>query len=239
MLGYGDQVLRVNTFDGQTVWIDKTSALFEVGNFLGGGAAGTVYECEHTKTREHFALKILNPVGFKMNSPTLLRKCSILTKGKVYNDLSDVTTNFTMEYVWWLLNASSKQYIPAYYSEKTASMRELSLSQCIEVWGSSPTGIADIDDDIPSTYLVPTLLSTGQKVFIPRLPLKYLDFVRKRDRIFREIKNMRKISSHRNVIKLEGVLELIQESKCTIFLVMVIKTNAYTYSHYQLFIHYL
>ena len=31
---------------------------------------------------------------------------------------------------------------------------------------------------------------------------------------------MRKISNHRNVIKLEAVLELIQESKATIFLVM-------------------
>ena len=31
---------------------------------------------------------------------------------------------------------------------------------------------------------------------------------------------MRKISNHENVIRLEGVLELIQESKCTIFLIM-------------------
>lgn len=31
---------------------------------------------------------------------------------------------------------------------------------------------------------------------------------------------MRKISTHSNVIKLDTVLELTQESKCTIFLVM-------------------
>ena len=31
---------------------------------------------------------------------------------------------------------------------------------------------------------------------------------------------MRKISNHRNVIKLEAVLELIQESKSTLFLVL-------------------
>ena len=31
---------------------------------------------------------------------------------------------------------------------------------------------------------------------------------------------MRKIPTHTNVIRLEGVLELTQESKCTIFLVM-------------------
>eukprot|EP00605_Chrysophyceae_sp_TOSAG23-4_P001720 GSChrysophyteH1.ASY1.ANO1.1907.1 assembled CDS len=103
-----DGVTQVYQFDGQTVWLDRGTPLLEVGNFLGGGAAGTVYECEHTQTHEHYALKILNP----------------------------------------------------------------------------------------------------------------LDFVRRRSRIFREIENMRKISNHENVIRLEGVLELIQESKCTIFLIM-------------------
>ena len=52
------------------------------------------------------------------------------------------------------------------------------------------------------------------------MPPKFVDFVRRRARIFREITNMRKISNHRNVIRLQGVLELLQDSKCTIFLVM-------------------
>ena len=35
-------VMRVYSFDGQTVWYDRNTSLFEVGNFLGGGAAGNV-----------------------------------------------------------------------------------------------------------------------------------------------------------------------------------------------------
>jgi serine/threonine protein kinase len=55
---------------------------------------------------------------------------------------------------------------------------------------------------------------------LPIYPPKYVEFLRKRNKIFREIRNMRKISNHPNVIRLEGVLELIQESKATLFLVM-------------------
>lgn len=60
---------------------------------------------------------------------------------------------------------------------------------------------------------------TGRK-YVPSMPPKFVDFVKRRARIFREITNMRKISNHKNVIRLQGVLELVQESKCTIFLVM-------------------
>ena len=63
------------------------------------------------------------------------------------------------------------------------------------------------------------MTDTGRK-YVPTMPPKFVDFVKRRARIFREITNMRKISNHQNVIRLQGVLELVQESKCTIFLVM-------------------
>jgi RIO-like serine/threonine protein kinase len=65
-----DKVIRISAFDGQTVWLDrhKTIALYDLGNYLGGGIAGTVYQCEDRKGN-HFALKILNPVGYKILSP--------------------------------------------------------------------------------------------------------------------------------------------------------------------------
>ena len=34
------EVKEVYSYDGQTIWGDKHSPLYEVGNFLGGGAAG-------------------------------------------------------------------------------------------------------------------------------------------------------------------------------------------------------
>jgi hypothetical protein len=36
-----EDVTKIYSFDGQSVWQDRDTELYEVGNFLGGGAAGT------------------------------------------------------------------------------------------------------------------------------------------------------------------------------------------------------
>jgi len=218
---FDDVVQQVFQFDGQTVWASRGCALLEVGNFLGGGAAGTVYECEHSVTHEHFALKILNPLGFKLVAPALLRKCVILYKGEIVKSSERDKEVLTKENIWWLLDGSTKLHIAAYYSERQNCLKDLSLNQCIQIWGSNPPGVSE-DGDSPAETATEVLVdtTTGATVLVPRIPPKYADFVRRRDRIFREIKNMRKISNHINVIRLESVLELTQESKCTVFLVM-------------------
>ena len=124
-----DCVTQVHSFDGQTIWSDKNTALYEVGNFLGGGAAGmllivlfrwwyhelrsittfflfhlhlgTVYEAEHVKSRDNFAVKILNPLGYKLLSPTLLRRCTVVSKGKAVYERPD--EKISEDNVWWLL----------------------------------------------------------------------------------------------------------------------------------------
>ena len=215
------ETIPVFSFDGQTVWHDAHSPLFEVGSFLGGGAAGTVYECEYVKTHEHYALKILNPIGFKMITPALLRKCGVVVKGKVVNDVAnDMEPILTREDVWWLINGSTKQFVGAYYSEKHNTLKELSLSQCIQIYGPEPAGVGEEDSGEADSTVEILQNPGGPRIYVPSIPPKYADFVRKRTRIFREIRNMRKISTHLNVIRLEGVLELTQETKCTIFLVM-------------------
>ena len=192
--------------------------LYEVGNFLGGGAAGTVYEAEHVKTKEHFALKILNPLGYKLISPALLRRCSVISKGKPVPEAAERAKDpLLLEHVWWLHNSSTKQYLAAYYSERQRALNELSLVQCMNIWGTNPPP-APVS---PGRDLVNIKGSPGSPVaHMPTVPPKYADFVKRRGRIFREIRNMRKISAHINVIRLENVLELAQDSKCTIFLVM-------------------
>lgn len=212
------EVVKIHSFDGQIVWYDRDTELFEVGNFLGGGAAGTVYECEHVKTRERYALKILNPLGYKITAPQLLRRCNVITKGNIFVDNDRSRDVMTKDNIWWLINAANKQYIAAYFSEKYNSLRELSLNQCIDVWGSDPPSVGEEESGDAGLELVQSC--DGVKAYVPSVPPKYADFVRRRKRIFREIRNMRKIVHHRNVIYLNGVLELTQESKCTIFLVM-------------------
>lgn len=36
------KITSVYSFDGQTIWVDKNKTLYDIGNFLGGGAAGIV-----------------------------------------------------------------------------------------------------------------------------------------------------------------------------------------------------
>jgi serine/threonine protein kinase len=197
-------VIQIHSFDGQIVWKEAGRELFEIGNFLGGGASGTVYECEHVLTKCRYALKILNPLGFKLSSPSLLKKYSILRRGETYNDSSVAIMGH--DHIWWLYNPVMKQYHACFFSSKDNCIKELSLLQCMGLWGKY--------FDFRTTEVC-----KGSNNY-PSVPPKYVEFVAKRDKIFREILNMRKISSHKNVIRLEGVLELVQESKYTVFLVM-------------------
>lgn len=192
--------------------------MFEVGNFLGGGAAGTVYECENVSNRNHYALKILNPLGYKIVNPSLLRRFNVVLKGKVVTDEVESANGITKEHILWVINSTTKQYIACYYSERSNCIKELSLLQCIELWGSNPPEVGEDETGMSDPTM--EVLSGQSRIHIPVISPKYCDFVRRRNRISREIRNMRKISNHTNVIRLEGVLELIQESKCTIFLVM-------------------
>jgi serine/threonine protein kinase len=90
----------------------------------------------------------------------------------------------------------------------------------MELWGKFPPNCGEDDKDKSLEMMEQLTLNGENKILVPKITPKYADFVRRRSRVFREIDNMRKISSHMNVIRLENVLELTQESKCTIFLVM-------------------
>jgi len=181
-----------------------------------------VYECESVRTQEHFAMKILNPLGYKLMNPTLLRRCSVILKGKVVNEDVEKTNILSKEHIWWLLNVSTKQFVAGFHSEKHNCLKELSLSQCIRLWGICPPGVGE-DDSGEGDATIEVVQTSGERkerILIPIVPPKFCDFVRRRNRIFREIRNMRKISTHINVIRLEGVLEYTEDSKSTIFLVL-------------------
>ena len=104
-------VVWVDHFDGSKVWIDSSTPIYEVGNFLGGGAAGTVYEAVNLQSKRHFALKILNPLGYKLTSPSLLRRCTVIWKGSNYTEQQEAEKQKLLkENVWWLVNSATKQY---------------------------------------------------------------------------------------------------------------------------------
>jgi serine/threonine protein kinase len=179
-----------------------------------------VYEAEHLKTKEHFALKILNPLGYKMLTPALVRRCEVIVKGQPVPESVERGSEGQLrpEHVWWLRNASTRQFIAAYFSERFNGLRELSLMQCMQLWGTMPNS-SQVDSQ-GQELMVRATNPDGSVVHLPAIAPKYAEFLRRRSRIFREILNMRKISNHPNVIRLEQVLELVQDSKCTIFLVL-------------------
>mmetsp|Transcript_17526 Transcript_17526/g.22776 ORF Transcript_17526/g.22776 Transcript_17526/m.22776 type:complete len:520 (-) Transcript_17526:872-2431(-) len=203
---------QISNFDGQTIWDKHGNKMYEIGNYLGGGVAGVVYEVEHVKDFQHFALKILNPVGYKLERKAVLKQCKVLVKGEMLNRFEDGSYEpLDARHVWWLIHTPSSAVIAAYHDvEKGDLLREMTLPKCVGVWG-----LAAVDS--PSGRQV---TCDGRLIDVPTLPQKYIDFLANRGKIFREILNMARLSVHVNVLRLFEVMELLQDSKCTLFLVL-------------------
>jgi hypothetical protein len=153
-------------------------------------------------TPKHFALKILNPLGYKMLPPALVRRCDVLMKGKtVPEDMEKGKRQMTTEHVWWLRNAATRQFVAAYFSEKFNALRELNLMHCRDIWSFNPSNV----DQTGNETMQVVQAADGSVIYVPSLPPKYAEFLRRRARIFREIRNMVKISGHPNVIRLHEV----------------------------------
>ncbi|CAI5741687.1 unnamed protein product [Peronospora destructor] len=239
------ETVQVDHYDGQAIYSDN-ELIYELGGYLGGGAAGVVYEAFSTRTKQHVAIKILNPVGYKLCPSTLLARCIVAVKGKPVLTLprneaeyqadngkkmdrrayalrsnwgsSKATTGrICVENVWWLIHSTSKQAIAAFEDPFTGQVRELTLPQCIQVWGElmsqseSNTGLAELYQEVQVK---------NQMIKIPRIPLKFIKFAQTRRLIHREISNMAGLEYHENVLRLDEALELVQDSKCTTFLVL-------------------
>ena len=311
---------KVDRYDGQVIWIDGEAG-FEMGNYLGGGAAGVVYEAEDIRADPilpHVAIKILNPVGFKLMPSGPLQRCLVAVKGAGVRRGQPLRE----EHVWWLVHPHSKQVVAAYEDPKYGTLREVPLPRCIEIWGwdglgggapflatgtSSSSagqqhhhhhqqqqhhpqhayqqdhqprdfhphhqppyassyqqqhqqqqhqqqyaqqqqeskysaaaattgglpglqmalGYGGCDDDVLEkvSTLGQEVMLDGVPVHIPRVPPKFVKWLRSRRSIYREIANMAKLGAHPNVIRLSEVLELIQDSKSTLFLVLELVTG--------------
>jgi len=88
-------------------------------------------------------------------------------------------------------------------------------------------GYGGCDDDVLEkvSALGQEVMLDDMPVHIPRVPPKFVKWLRSRRSIYREIANMAKLGAHPNVIKLSEVLELIQDSKSTLFLVLELVTG--------------
>mmetsp|Transcript_1016 Transcript_1016/g.2130 ORF Transcript_1016/g.2130 Transcript_1016/m.2130 type:complete len:1114 (-) Transcript_1016:57-3398(-) len=256
---------------------------------------------------ETVAIKILNPVGFKLLAPESLKKAVIVREGLLPAVRPDGSFTLTEDHVWWLINPSSRNLrhlmkknhqsqaspqrhkaddaseesdikrqssslshnpndrgsaekglrlslVATYVDPVTSTLTELPLPRCVEIWGHPPFAATDqefeamvetllrlnaggsggirrkrssrggLDDNDPlanrkggSTVYCPALAAY---IAIPAIPPKYLRWLKQRRLATKEVRNMMRIGRHRNVVHLYEVLELVQDSKSTMFLIL-------------------
>jgi len=251
---------QVDRYDGQSIYV-KGQVTFELGNYLGGGASGSVYQATDVSApanspRATVAIKILNPVGFKLMASGQVSRCTVVHKGyPLTADQRQGQSPLVGDNVWWLQHPVTRQLFAAYEDLQRGQLRELPLPRCIEIWGWNPeeeeapnpssanASDAGITSDraggsgsgsrgSPSrsptrgTRLASSPRGPGSRirrsdpVEPPRVSPKYIKWLRARAAMCREMSAMMKVGDHPNIISLYEVLELIQDSKTTLFLVL-------------------
>ena len=168
------------------------------------------------------------------------------------------------ENVWWLVSPNTKEVIAAYIDPRYGNIVELPLTKCIQIWGLNPRtdgpascgspnregqresrGCAerkewdDNDGDGLGTTAAPgsggfEVQVDGIGVCIPWLPPKYVQWLAQRRKVKREINNMSKVGGHRNVVELLSVLELVRDSKSTLFLILELVAGGELLDHIRL-----
>ena len=256
---------------------------------------------------ETVAIKILNPVGFKLLPSESLKKAVIVREGLLPEVRPDGSFTLTEDHVWWLINPTSRNLrhlmkkshqsqgspqrhkvddaseesdikrqssslshnpnyrgtvekglrlslVATYVDPVTSTLTELPLPRCVEIWGHPPFAATDQEfeamvetllrinaggsggfrrkrssrggpgDHDPlanrkggSTVYCPAL---SAYIAIPAIPPKYLRWLKQRRLATKEVRNMMRIGRHRNVVHLYEVLELVQDSKSTMFLIL-------------------
>jgi len=84
--------------------------IYEIGNFIGSGAAGVVYDCYSSRMNKNYALKILNPLGYRVSPPVVLTRCEIMTEGRyIKSNLEELS----QAHIWWLRNKNTNELIAA------------------------------------------------------------------------------------------------------------------------------
>ena len=138
-------------------------------------------------------------------------------------------TAFVRRHVTWVYNPINRQVLAAIPKGSSGKLAELTLTQCMQIWGADPPQ-AEEDSDDPELNIAGAATIRHRSVNIPHVPSKFISFLQKRRRMYREIAVMQTLTSgragdgagHPNVLALWDVLEHVQDSRTTLFLIMEI-----------------
>ena len=230
------QVRRIDSYDGQTILADG-KVVYELGNYLGGGAASSVYQAvdtsksdvHHQCEEKSVAIKILNPIGFKNLPFSQIAKCVPASKGQPLNQEQIKNKEpFRKENVWWLVMAQTRSVYACYEDSARGQLRELPLPRCVEIWGLN-IQLTEQNNDSGRRFTI-----GGYTITLPIVPPKYLKWLHTRQSVCREMSSMHMIGEHPNIIKLLQVLEHLQDSKSTLFLVLELVTGGELFDRMKL-----
>ncbi len=103
----------IDKFDGEHIYSDG-EVIYELGNFLGRGASGSVYltQCRNAPGTK-FAMKVLDPLGYVLLPPNQLVRCRLIHQG-IPPLINSNELLLKEENITWLFNPLTKQYIAAY-----------------------------------------------------------------------------------------------------------------------------
>lgn len=135
---------RLSWYDGHRLFVNDKCG-YVLGNYLGGGASGNVYEAVEADTCTNYAIKILHPVGYKLCRPSQLSRYRLAATSSssefLLEDEADVHSYEQVETkpgasadyeVKWLVHPANKQVIAAYTENDVT--REIPLVKCMEIW---------------------------------------------------------------------------------------------------------
>ncbi|KAJ0402305.1 hypothetical protein ATCC90586_006383 [Pythium insidiosum] len=157
--------VMVAAYDGQRIHVGaaapggaepKTEVRYSMGNYLGGGIAGVVYEAFDRQHQRHVAIKTLNPIGYKLCSPSALRRGELIKRGLPFATGSE---SLSREHVFWVKLPMKRELVACYLDARHAVMdgavpltalRELTLDMCVALWSLD----AD-EEDGPEDVVLP------------------------------------------------------------------------------------
>jgi len=185
---------QIEKYTGETIVIQGRS-VYECCNWLGAGASGSVYHGIEVSTGKGVAIKILNPIGYKLLPANKVSSCIVLARGQPLSiNKEEKNNNFkiTLDNVWWIFYEPTKQIIAAYEDPNRRQLREIALPKCLELWGWSPLGADKFPYDVIERKNVSATNGTykGMSINVPLVPSKYLKWLYSRQAICKEMVNM-------------------------------------------------